>query len=198
VPGEDPKARLLEAAGTVLIRDGRKGLTTRRLAREAGVNHGLIHYHFGSLDAILAELMEVFGRRWVGSLAAAVGMQGGFLDRWRTLRADLDRDVAGGESKLRAELALAAADDRRLDERWLTFLERRSELLSVLVAGMLQEYRLSISLGPPATALISAVLHGLERDGLDGLDSGQPELDRWIEGWLLALSAGADPGVRPG
>jgi AcrR family transcriptional regulator len=198
VPGEDPKARLLEAAARVLIRDGRCGLTTRRLAREAGVNHGLVHYHYGSLDSVLAELMEAAGRRWLGSLAAAVGGQGVFLDRWRAVRAGLARDVAGGESKLRAELALAAANDPGLDQRWLTFLESRFELLSVLVAGMLQEYRLSISLGPPATALISAVLHGLERDGLDGLDAGHPDLDAWIEGWLLALSAGADPGVRPG
>ena len=55
---DDPKTTLIEAAERVLARDGRTGLTTRRLAAEAGLNPGLVHYHFGSIDTVVAVAME--------------------------------------------------------------------------------------------------------------------------------------------
>jgi AcrR family transcriptional regulator len=38
---------LLHAAERLLVDAGHAGIATRRLAQEAGVNHGLVHYHFG-------------------------------------------------------------------------------------------------------------------------------------------------------
>ena len=182
----------------MFIRDGLPGLTTRRLAREAGVNHGLVHYHFGSLDAVLVAVMDTAGGSWLVSLAHAAQTSGGFLASFRALRAQQDEQITNGQAKLRAELALAAANDPQLGERWAPFLAARLELLSELVAGMLEEYGLSPSLSVPATALISALLYGLEANGLSGIEAGRGELDRWIEGWLLALSDGAQPGPAPG
>src|SRR5262249_39618038 len=39
---------LLDAAERLLVQVGYARITTRRLADEAGVNHGLVHYYFGS------------------------------------------------------------------------------------------------------------------------------------------------------
>jgi AcrR family transcriptional regulator len=203
VPGEDPRTRLLDAAGRLVARDGLTGLTTRRLAREAGVNHGLVHYHYGSIDAVVRALMEQAGRRWVETLAQAARRQGGFLDRWRALRAAGLADVRSGAARVRAELAAAAAGDPALRDRWAVFLEARRELLAVVVADMLGEYRLSTALVMPATALVGALLQGLTDDLLAGAPTGHAELDRWVEGWLMALADGARgggpaPGIRPG
>ena len=38
---------LLDAAERLLVSEGYAGISTRRLAQEAGVNHGLVHYYFG-------------------------------------------------------------------------------------------------------------------------------------------------------
>ena len=44
---------LLDAAERLLVEVGYGGITTRRLADAAGVNHGLVHYYFGSNEALL-------------------------------------------------------------------------------------------------------------------------------------------------
>ena len=45
---------LLEAADTVLAREGALGITLREVATEAGVSHAAPYHHFASLDEMLA------------------------------------------------------------------------------------------------------------------------------------------------
>ena len=49
---------LLDAAETVLDRDGIDGLTLRAAAREAGVSHGAPAHHFGDVHGLLTSLAE--------------------------------------------------------------------------------------------------------------------------------------------
>src|SRR5262249_57671689 len=51
---------LLDAAERLLVEVGYAGITTRRLAKEAGVNHGLVHYYFGSIEDVLGRTLRVF------------------------------------------------------------------------------------------------------------------------------------------
>jgi AcrR family transcriptional regulator len=51
----------MEAVVRVVAARGLQGLTYRAVAEEAGVTHGLVHYHFGSRDQMLAETLG-----WVG------------------------------------------------------------------------------------------------------------------------------------
>ncbi|MEV4399891.1 TetR family transcriptional regulator [Nonomuraea sp. NPDC049607] len=50
------RQQLFDAAEQVLLREGPSGLTGRAITREAGVATGLLHNHFGDLDAFLAAL----------------------------------------------------------------------------------------------------------------------------------------------
>ena len=54
------EAALLDAAERLLLDVGGAGVTTRRVAEEAGVNHGLVHYYFGSIENLLARVLERF------------------------------------------------------------------------------------------------------------------------------------------
>ncbi len=195
---DDPKTLLVDAAGRLVARDGLAAFSTRRLAREAGLNHGLVHYHFGSLDEVVGALAEQVGRRWLATLAEAVETHDGFIDRWRALQAGERRDIESGEARLRAELSVAALADSALGERWTAFLGARRALLAGLVSDMLAEYRLSPGLAVPATALMSALGQGLASEQLAGVTTGHAELERWVEGWLLALGVPAEPGSPPG
>ena len=38
-------------------------ITTRKLALEAGANHGLVHYYFGSMEELLIRVFERFTDR---------------------------------------------------------------------------------------------------------------------------------------
>ena len=55
-PGyREGREALLDATVRVVARHGLRGLTYRRVAREAGTTHGLVSYHFKSRDALIHE-----------------------------------------------------------------------------------------------------------------------------------------------
>jgi AcrR family transcriptional regulator len=58
LPHGKGRQALLEAVVRVVAREGFDGLTYRAVAAEAGVTHGLVHYHFGSRDAMVAETLR--------------------------------------------------------------------------------------------------------------------------------------------
>jgi len=55
---EATRARLIGAVGTLLAREGFKGLGVNAVAREAGVDKVLIYRYFGGLSELIAD----FGR----------------------------------------------------------------------------------------------------------------------------------------
>ena len=46
-------------------RSDTRGITTRRLAEEAGANAGLVHYYFGSMENLLVRVLERFTDRLI-------------------------------------------------------------------------------------------------------------------------------------
>jgi AcrR family transcriptional regulator len=52
------RARILDAAVKLIAREGINDVRIARIAQEAGVSPSLLHYHFASRDAILAEALE--------------------------------------------------------------------------------------------------------------------------------------------
>jgi AcrR family transcriptional regulator len=72
---------LLEAAETVLERDGLQGLTLRAVAREAGVSHAAPTHHFGDLTGLLSELAAIGFRQFNAAMAAADSSGPSPLDR---------------------------------------------------------------------------------------------------------------------
>jgi AcrR family transcriptional regulator len=61
--GDDVRRRLLEAAARLLGEEGPSALTTRRLAREADTSTMAVYTHFGSMPALVREVVaEGFAR----------------------------------------------------------------------------------------------------------------------------------------
>jgi AcrR family transcriptional regulator len=61
--GPATKGRLLDAALTVVAREGIAGTSARVIATEAEVNQALIFYHYGSVDSLLAAAAQDVSRR---------------------------------------------------------------------------------------------------------------------------------------
>src|SRR5919106_1167111 len=55
----------LDAAERLLVSVGHAGISTRALAEEAGANHGLVHYYFGSMESLLGRVLERFTERMI-------------------------------------------------------------------------------------------------------------------------------------
>ena len=49
---EDTESRILDAAHAVFLRKGTSGARMQDIAREAGVNHALVHYYFRTKDRL--------------------------------------------------------------------------------------------------------------------------------------------------
>ena len=58
LPEEERRAEILRAAYAVAAREGLAGVTARAVAAEAGVSSGLVFFHFGEKDALLAALLD--------------------------------------------------------------------------------------------------------------------------------------------
>src|SRR5437588_11891274 len=94
----------LDAAERLLVREGAVGISTRQLAREAGQNHGLVHYYFGSIDELLLRTLERFTRRVLDRQRAMYATDAPFAEKWRTAMGYIEEDLGSGYPKVWAEL----------------------------------------------------------------------------------------------
>ena len=106
------RAEIVRATIQCLARDGYSGLTMKKVAREAQVSQGILHYYFADKRAILVASLE-------------------------TVTADLDRRVAAAQSRGARDartrlLALIGACLRlAIEERafWIVFVEFWGEMM---------------------------------------------------------------------
>lgn len=118
---------LLDAATDLFTARGPAAVSVRDIAAAAGVNHGLVHRHFGSKRGLLGAVLDRLAARVAGALArdpdpAAWFVPGGDVDRyWRVLA----RAILDGEDPARLQqdfptvrgIVEAMRAGHRLDER---------------------------------------------------------------------------------
>src|SRR5262249_55437098 len=86
----DPLARnsteesFLDAAERLLVEIGYAKISTRRLGEEAGANHGLIHYYFGSMEQLFMRVLERYTDRLIERQRAMYAAPIPFIEKWRT------------------------------------------------------------------------------------------------------------------
>jgi AcrR family transcriptional regulator len=179
----------LDAAERLLVREGAAGISTRQLAREAGQNHGLVHYYFGSVDELLLQTLERFTARILERQRAMYETDEPFIEKWRTAMAFIDEDLASGYPKIWAELQALAWNKPELRERLQGVHDRWHDVLGDALAGAIEEYDLDDS--PFSTeswaALVAQFNQGLLFERLLGFDRGHEALLTSIDVWLSSL-----------
>lgn len=84
VPAEQRREQLIEATIDLAIREGLAAASVRRIADEANVSLGVVHYCFSSKEALLNAVAESFATPILGPVAKAIEQSRGFE---RTTRA---------------------------------------------------------------------------------------------------------------
>jgi TetR/AcrR family transcriptional regulator len=173
---------LLDAAERLLVDVGHAGITTRRLAEEAGVNHGLVHYYFGSNENLLVRALERFTERLIERQRELYASDEPFVEKWRTaMRYLISEDVA--YEKVWLELQALAWNDPDLRAR----LARVNEEWRALLTEAFEEPHRELGIPMPLDALVSLVITfniGVMVERLGGVEAGHRELLDWIDGWL--------------
>jgi len=180
---------LLDAAEALLIDVGYAGVTTRRLAERAGVNHGLVHYYFGSMEEVLLQTMERFTQRLIERQRAMYGTEAPFLDKWRTAMGYLREDIAAGYPKVWYELQAISWNRPEFRERVLKVNAEWRAVLTDAFEKAMPIYGIDRRRFP-VEAIVSLVMTfnlGLQLEQLIGVDEGHVELLAMIDRWLASL-----------
>jgi AcrR family transcriptional regulator len=181
-----PRARaeeaLLDAAERLLVEVGHAGITTRRLADEAGVNHGLVHYYFGSIENLLMRVLERFTAALTARQRAMYAADTPFIEKWRLAMRYLVADDATYE-KVWLELQALAWNRPELGEHLTRVNDEWRAVLTEAFAGPRDRYGIEM----PLDALVSLVMtlnEGIMLERLSGIETGHAELLEWIDGWM--------------
>jgi AcrR family transcriptional regulator len=173
---------LLDAAERLLVDVGHSGITTRRLADEAGVNHGLVHYYFGSNENLLVRALERFTERLIARQRELYATDIPFADKWRiAMHFLVEEDVT--YEKVWLELQALGWNDPVLRER---LVRVNAEWRRVLMEAF-DEPRRELGIDLPLEALVSLVMTfntGMIVERLGGIDTGHAELLDWIDLWI--------------
>src|SRR6516165_1790532 len=165
---------LLDAAERLLVDAGHAAVTTRRLAEEAGVNHGLVHYYFGSNENLLVRALERFTTRLIARQRELYAADLPFAEKWRTAMRHLMGDDISYQ-KIWLELQALAWNNADIAERlaWVN-----AEWRAVLTEAF-DEPRRQLGIALPLEALVSLVMTfnlGIIVERLGGIETGHREL----------------------
>jgi TetR/AcrR family transcriptional regulator len=183
-PSARPSAEdaLLDAAERLLVEVGYPGITTRRVAEEAGVNHGLVHYYFGSIEQLLVRTLERFTERLIERQRAMYAADMPFLEKWRTaMRYLMAEDVR--YEKVWLELQALGWNNPDVREHVARVNDEWRTVLTEAFADARERYGIEM----PLDALVSLVMtfnEGIIVERLSGIETGQQELLDWIDAWL--------------
>jgi AcrR family transcriptional regulator len=173
---------LLDAAERLLVDVGYAGITTRKLAEEAGVNHGLVHYYFGSIENLLVRTLERFTERLVSRQRELYAADMPFIEKWRTAMRYLTSEDVTYE-KIWLELQALSWNRADLRERLAHVNDEWRRVLTEAFELARREHGIDM----PLDALVSLVMTfnlGIMLERLGGIDAGHRELLQWVEGRL--------------
>jgi AcrR family transcriptional regulator len=183
---------LLDAAERLLIERGHAGTTTRALATEAGVNNGLVHYYFGSMEEVFVQVLERFTDRLIKRQREMYAADATFIEKWETAWAYQDEDLDSGYSKIWLELQALAWNHPDLRERVARVDAEWRGVLTEAFTRALADYGVADRFPPAALVpLVMTFAQGLALERLSGITKGHQALLDWIHTWLEDLEAGA-------
>jgi AcrR family transcriptional regulator len=124
--------RILEAAKRVLDAEGAGGTTIARVAAEAGVSRGLLHYYFESKEDMLAQMLQrTTEESWeiVRSIMADSQTPEDFADNLTQAMRDFAKNEPGSMNLL-AELLAVSRTSPRIRQEFQVLHRRGQEIWS--------------------------------------------------------------------
>jgi len=115
----ETKAKILDAAFRRLAMEGYAALSMREIAKDAGVNHALINYHFRTKDQLVIAVLDEANRQLLERQQGMYRGPGGFAEKWAAARRFYEADLASGFVRVQAELWAASFSNPGLRQKFL-------------------------------------------------------------------------------
>ena len=200
------RERILDATFRRLVSEGYAALSVREIARDAGVNHALINYHFRSKDQLVIAVLDAVNLRLLSRQASMYESGGGFAQKWASARRFYQDDLDSGFVRLQAELWAASLSNPGLRDKFLPRLLAWKKLVLGAVREALAALQADgTKLPPPFTpeviaCWISEFWLGMEFADLLGVKEEQAQHRAALDAvqWLLeSLDAKARQAAGP-
>jgi AcrR family transcriptional regulator len=188
---EEAEQAFLDAAERLLVSVGYAEITTRKLAEEAGLNHGLVHYYFGSMPELLLQVLERHTDRLIKRQRDMYAEDKPFIEKWRTAMNFLDEDSADGYAKVWYELQAMAWNDAEMRKRVAKVDLAWNQVVTDAIDKAIDEYGLDRRTYPleAIVALVSTFNLGMHLRMLSGIRTGHSALLKSIDDWLQKLES---------
>jgi AcrR family transcriptional regulator len=125
----DTRTRIIEAIRSRLLADGYAGLSTRKVAEEAGVPLSQLHYHFGSKGALIIALFTEENQRLLERQSRMYAQDQPLWQRYEQACDFLEDDLESGYVRVLQEMLAAGWSNpeigdavRELLTRWYVLL----------------------------------------------------------------------------
>ncbi|MGI9667678.1 MAG: TetR/AcrR family transcriptional regulator [Acidimicrobiia bacterium] len=189
----DSRTALLDAAERQLITQGHAAITVRSVAAEAGVNHGLVRYHFETLDNLLVESFDRFSNELFERQRALYAQDLPFVEKWRVAMGYIESDDReSGYSKLWLEMQAMAWNRPDLQTRLQETNRQWRIILTDAFTRAMDDYGVDTDQFP-IDAVVSLVMTfnlGLQLEAVGGMTDGHRELLDMIDRMLVRLEDG--------
>jgi AcrR family transcriptional regulator len=193
--GSRTRAVLIDVAMRLMLQEGHSAVTARRVAAEAGVNPGLVHYYFSSMNelflAVFRQGAEANLRRQARALAADQPLR----SFWK-----LNTDPRGAKHvRLLLEFTALAQSQEEIRAEVTAYAERfraaEKQAFAQVLAGR------GADAAPVSPAALSVLVDGVSRaiamERAVGITDGHAEVITLIDEYLRRLGTPCDPG-QPG
>ena len=129
VEGDTPTS-ILTAARARLLADGYAGLSTRKIAQEAGVPLSQVHYHFGSKRGMVLAVLEVENKRRLVRQSAMYAQDAPLSRRYEQACDFLEDDLESGYVRVLQEMIAAGWSEPDIADAARALLSGWYELLT--------------------------------------------------------------------
>lgn len=173
----EPSTRetILIAAKAALLESGYSALSTRSIAQQAGVPLSQIHYHFGTKQNLVLEVLEEENRRLLHRQTRMYESDMPLWKQWEQACDFLEDDLASGYVRVLQEMTAAGWGDDEIAEAvrenllgWMNLLtetaERAEKQLGSL--GPFTAAEIGVLAGAPFLGVEAMILLGFEETEL--------------------------------
>ena len=179
-----PADALLDAAERLLVEQGYGAITTRKLAEQAGINPGLVHYHFGSMEEVMVQVLERFTARLIARQRAMYSSDRPFLEKWRAAWSFQEEDLANGYSKIWLELQALAWNRPELRTRVQQVNAEWRRVLTEAFEPALRDFGFDALSLDATVGVVMTMAQGYALERLSGIEEGHATLLSEIDAWM--------------
>jgi AcrR family transcriptional regulator len=170
VPGGSTRSLILEAGRRQLLASGYAGMSTRKVAQEAGVPVSQLNYHFGSKQGLILTLLEDENRRRLARQTAMYAEDAPLWKRYEQACDFLEDDLESGYVRVLQEMIAAGWSDPQIGAQVRGLLRGWISLVTEVAREAERRHGLGPFTAEEVGALTSTIFMGSEALLLLGFD----------------------------